>query len=329
MVIYKTIHGSRLYGLAGPTSDTDYKGIFIQDQKDFYSRSKLDYYEINKDEVYYELGKALDLLSVSNPILIEMMFSPAPIFNFVPGLTEMLTKRKDEILNNNAVLAFAHFGMTQINKAKGANKKLNWKEIQFTRKTPLDFVQVIIDGRIIPFEEAQRKFGVNPNNLSLAKGNGKDLYIAYWHDNPGGFVREESNELRLSSVPKDTPIFAVLLFNRDAYSIHCREFREYTQWLDNRNEERYKVNRGHDQMVDFKNLMHAYRLILAAEEIKKGTYTVQVKNRDFLLKIKAGEINLFELIAMATEKFENLQVERQPYIDFKDFEIEVRKKFYV
>lgn len=329
MVIFKTIHGSRLYDLAGPTSDTDYKGIFIQSQVDFYSRSKLDYYELNKDEVYYELGKALDLLSVSNPILIEMMFAPAPIFNNVPGLTEMLTKRKDEILNNNAVLAFAHFGMTQINKAQGANKKLNWKEGQITRKTPLDFVQVVLNGRIIPFEDAHQEFGVNPFNLSLAKGNGKDLYIAYWHDNPGGFVREESNELRLSSVPKGTPSFAVLLFNRDAYSVHCKEFREYTQWLKNRNEDRYKVNKGHNQMVDSKNLMHAYRLILAAEEIKNGTYTVQVKDRDFLLKIKAGEVNLFELIELATKKFEDLQVEKQPPVDFRNFEIEVRDRFYV
>ena len=56
-------------------------------------------------------------------------------------------------------------------------------------------------------------------------------------------------------------------FNKDAYSIYCREYREYWEWVGERNEERYRNTLSHGQHYDAKNMMHTFRLLSMAEEI--------------------------------------------------------------
>ena len=66
-LVSEVVSGSQSYSLDKPTSDWDYKRVFIVPQDRFYG---LDYPEQLQDEtnevVYYELGKLFRLLGKSN-----------------------------------------------------------------------------------------------------------------------------------------------------------------------------------------------------------------------------------------------------------------------
>lgn len=119
----------------------------------------------------------------------------------------------------------------------------------------------------------------------------------------GGIVHpddiEKSNEVRLSSIPKgEKPIF-MMQYNKDAYTCHCREYKEYQEWVEKRNQKRYSkaVEAGYNQ----KNMCHCVRLLTMAKEISegKGFNLWRTDDRDFLMAIKNGEYTYEYLIDYA------------------------------
>ena len=76
-LLLDVISGSRAYGLATETSDTDYKGVFLMPQNDYYGLKEINQVTSEKnDEVYYELGRFFELLLKNNPNVLEVLFSP-------------------------------------------------------------------------------------------------------------------------------------------------------------------------------------------------------------------------------------------------------------
>jgi len=107
----------------------------------------------------------------------------------------------------------------------------------------------------------------------------------------------ESNALRLSSIPKgETPICNIV-YNKDGYSQHCKEYKEYEDWLANKNEARWVDVKSHGQKIDGKNMMHSKRLMSMAREIAEGKgINVRRDDAEYLISIRRGEIDLQTLI---------------------------------
>ena len=126
-----------------------------------------------------------------------------------------------------------------------------------------------------------------------------------------GIIGESGNEPRLSEIEKYmiSQWFGILYFNREAYSVHCREYKEYQKWLKERNEDRVAVNEKHGQQFDSKNIMHLVRLINEAEDIaiNKNIIVDRSFERDYLLSIKQGKVDLKDLINQYEEKSNNLK----------------------
>jgi predicted nucleotidyltransferase len=68
LLLFESISGSKAYGLDSAASDTDIRGVFVLDQEEYYG---LHYVEqisnASNDEVYYELGRFVELLARNNP----------------------------------------------------------------------------------------------------------------------------------------------------------------------------------------------------------------------------------------------------------------------
>ncbi len=107
----------------------------------------------------------------------------------------------------------------------------------------------------------------------------------------------ESNALRLSSIPKgETPICNIV-YNKDGYSEHCKDYKSYEEWLENRNESRWVDVKSHGQKIDGKNMMHSKRLMSMAREIAEGKgINVRRDDAQYLISIRRGEIDLQTLI---------------------------------
>jgi hypothetical protein len=114
--------------------------------------------------------------------------------------------------------------------------------------------------------------------------------------------------VQLSAVPKGEEPAAYLSFNRNGYSSYCRVFREYWEWVEKRNKERYANTVQHGKNYDAKNMLHVFRLLQMAEGIAlTGTLQVRRPNREFLLQIRRGEFEYAELVAEAEQLVERVE----------------------
>ena len=106
-----------------------------------------------------------------------------------------------------------------------------------------------------------------------------------------------SNQLRLSSIPKGEKSICTIVYNKDGYSEHCKDFREYEEWLEKRNLQRWVDVKSHGQQIDGKNMMHCRRLVDMAREIAEGKgILVRRDNAQELISIRRGELDLQTLI---------------------------------
>lgn len=304
LILFEVISGSRAFGLATETSDTDIKGVFYLPKEKFYGLEYIPQISnASNDIVYYELGRFVELLLKNNPNILEVLASSSECILYQHPIMQQLTL--DLFLSKQTEQTFAHYAISQIKKAKGLNKKIN-NPVEVKRKTVLDFCYIIQGQHTYPMTNWLTKNGLQQQCCGLVNiPHGKDLY-ALFYDELGscgyhGIIQhEDSTELCLSSVKIDTPVMAYLSFNRDGFSSHCRDYKAYWQWVANRNQQRYKNNieRGND--FDAKNMMHTIRLLQVAYEIMtKGTITNKRPNRDELLAIKQGKLSYDEIMQLA------------------------------
>ena len=117
----------------------------------------------------------------------------------------------------------------------------------------------------------------------------------------------ESNALRLSSIPKgETPICNIV-YNKDGYSEHCKDFKSYEEWLENKNDARWVDVKSHGQKIDGKNMMHCKRLMEMAKEIGEGKgIIVRRPNAVELISIRKGEVDLQTLIDSVEEEIKEV-----------------------
>jgi hypothetical protein len=130
---------------------------------------------------------------------------------------------------------------------------------------------------------------------------------------------------------------AMLYFNRDAYSVYCKKYKEYWEWVEKRNEQRYKTTISHGKNYDSKNMMHVFRLLLMAKEIATDKkVNVFRDDREFLLDIKQGKFEYDELVQKAeelknglAELYKQSDLPNEPEIDqINKLLISMREKVY-
>jgi hypothetical protein len=136
------------------------------------------------------------------------------------------------------------------------------------------------------------------------------MYALYHHSQSdrrfsGIFSGDDADEVSLSSVPEGIQPKCILYFNKDGYSVYCKEYRQYWDWVELRNEERYENTVSHGKNYDAKNMMHVFRLLNMAEEIARyKKVNVRRPEREYLLKIRAGEFSYEDLLKQAEEKIQ-------------------------
>ena len=311
-ILFKAIVGSQAYGTATEHSDIDYKGVYAQSIKELIGFGYKEQIEISKDECYFELRRFLQLLQSANPTMLELLYMPQHCIVEKHPAFDILIAQRDKFLTKKCLHSFGGYAIAQIKKASGLQKKMNWEREKIIRKTPFDFCYVYQDGKTILLENYLSENNLQKENCGLvALAHFKDCYALYY-DYAGnlkykGIIAENSNEVKLSSVPKGEQAVCVMNFNKEAYSNHCKQYNEYQTWLENRNTQRYVDIQNHQQQIDGKNLLHCRRLLdMAIEIATEGTLKVHRANAAELLKIRRGEINLAEFIEKAEKEIVQL-----------------------
>lgn len=341
LIIFESISGSKAYDLDLPTSDTDIKGIFVLSKKDFYG---LNYVEQisneSNDVVFYDLKRFIELLIKNNPNLLDLLAAPEDCILYKDPVMDLI--RPEMFLSKLCRTTFAEYAIAQIRKAKGLKKKIS-NPVSKERKTILDFCYVVKDQGTVSLKEWLAEKGYRQEHCGLVKiPHMNEIYGLYCDPTgalkfKGIMAKENSNEVALSSVPKGMPKEGILSFNRNGYSVYCKEYREYWEWVDKRNEERYENTISHGKNYDAKNIMHVFRLLdMAAEIALYKKVIVRRPNRDYLLSIRRGDFMYEDLVKQAEEKIEQVKelYERSDLPEIPDKEkaeellVKIREEFY-
>ena len=334
--LYLVIRGSHAYGTNIETSDTDYSGIFIQSEDDILGNKYVEQINDDKnDTVIYEIRRFLELLGTNNPTVLELLNTPEDCVLYKDPIFDLILNDREKFITKICAKSLGGYAKQQISKAKGQNKKQNWEKDKVNRKEVLDFVYVIEGEKSIPWkvwnnDRYEEKF-IGVVNVP----NARDIYAVYFDKDAfcmfsesvsestrrtlinvrkeselsmgfgyKGLVKTgegvnsaESNQLRLSSIPKGENPICVVTYNKDGYTQHCNDYKSYQTWLEQRNEARWVDVQSHGQKIDGKNMMHCMRLIQMSREIAEGKgIVVRRPNAKELISIRKGEIDLQTLI---------------------------------
>jgi predicted nucleotidyltransferase len=346
LILFETIVGSQAYGTQTPTSDIDKKFVYILPQDYILGTGYVEQLNVTKDYVGWEIKRFLELMASNNPTVLELLNSPEDCIVSKHPLFDLIIEHKHEFITKVCKDSFGGYARQQIKKAKGLDKKQNWEKDKVTRKEVLDFVYVIEGEKSIPWKVWNSEQGFEEKFCGVVNvPNARDVYAVYYDGvarnmfsenipesernlliklkkelgQPMGFgykglvkVGEgtnaaESNQLRLSSIPKGEIPICNIIYNKDGYTMHCKDYKEYQEWLENRNEARYVETQEHGQKIDGKNMMHCMRLIRMAQEIGRGDgIIVRRPDAQELLSIRRGEVDLEKLITMADEAIEQM-----------------------
>jgi hypothetical protein len=342
LIIFEGIVGSQAYGIATPASDVDKKGVFILPLDKLLG---FDYVEQVTDEkndiVFYEVARFLQLLQNNNPTILELLNLPEDCVLHKDPIFEMILENRDKFITKNCKNSFGGYAIEQIKKARGLNKKIV-KQFEKERKTPLDFCYVPYEqGSMLVTEYLEMK-GMKQEHCGLvaiphmrytygvhyhrqADLIEKGVPVPLTHPHFKGIIQDErSNDVSLSDVPRGSMPEFTMQFNKDGYSIYCKEYREYWDWVEKRNPHRFSDNMLHGKGYDGKNLAHCHRLLDMAIEIAEGKgINVRRENREELLAIRRGEMEYDDLLASAEEKIRKMD----EVYDKSDLPVKVDRDF--
>ena len=339
LLVFEAISGSKAYGLDTVKSDTDIRGVFVLPKNRFYG---LDYTEqvnnATNDIVYYELKRFMELLSKNNPTILEMLNTPVDCVLQKHAIMDLL--KPELFLSKLCEKTFANYAYTQIKKAYGLEKKI-LNPVDEERKSVLDFCLVYEGKDAIPLKKYIEANKMDQKKMGLtALTHVRDCYNMFYSERlqySGVMRKEESNEVCLSSIPKGEKSIAMLYFNKDGYSVYCKKYKEYWDWVNKRNDERYKTTLAHGKNYDSKNMMHVFRLLLMAKEIAtEEQINVRRKDRDFLLSVKEGKFEYDELLQKSESLkdelsilYQNSNLQTEPDIDVIDaLLVKMREMYY-
>ena len=314
LIIFKAICGSQSHGTATEKSDVDYRGVFmlpIDNILDFGYIPQVSTPDNN--ETYYELQRFLELLEVNNPNILELLSSPEDCIVIKDPIFDMILDNKNKFLSKLIAETFGGYAATQIKKARGLNKKI-FKPVDKKRKSVLDFCYVPYEQGSIPIKEYCEICSIDHNICGLVAINHMrytyNVFVPEENNFYKGIVKNEetSNDIQLSSIPKGKKPRFIMQFNKDGYSSHCNDYREYWEWVEKRNQSRFSDNMLHEGGYDGKNIATCHRLLDMALEIgeNKGI-NVRRNNREELLSIRRGEYNLKDLLNGVDEKLEKIK----------------------
>lgn len=306
-IIFEAVAGSYAYGTNTVASDEDIRGIFClpREVRLGWFETPAELADEKQDIKYFELRKFFDLAAVCNPNIIELLWLPQDCLRICTAPMLLLLKHRSRFLSRRAADTFAGYAVAQVKKARGQNKMVNnpqpatppAKE-EFCWFVPLD-VSADRPCRPVPLQQA----GIDLAACHVAAlEHATHLYRLYEYG-PGARGVFRNGMLVCESIPltdEQSRFRGLLIFNEMAFERALRDWRQYWEWREHRNPERWRTQENGDLDYDPKNMMHCIRLLLSGLHVlEQGEPLVRFTGADldWLCQIRAGRYAYAEVIA--------------------------------
>ena len=130
-LVYSVVVGSRAYGLSGPDSDTDRRGVFLAPADAFW---RLDPPPTHRDgprpeEFHWELARCLSLGLSANPTVLEVLWSP--LVETVTPVGQRLLDARGALLSRRVADTYGRYAdaqMTKLASVMARGQPIRWKQ---------------------------------------------------------------------------------------------------------------------------------------------------------------------------------------------------------
>ncbi len=294
-IVYITMYGSKLFGTDNPSSDTDYKGIFIPSKIDVLLKRDIEHYNYNtnthskneKEDVdlqLYSVYKFFNLLKKGETGALDLLFS---LFR---EDTQMYNDKTftSIIMENYSKLYNRHLH-SFVGYCVGQSKMYNIKGQRFNELH--NFVELF---------------------TSIAVENSEVKLERYFKDIETIFASETYKYVKFikASISRGNQAYkegryVELLGKRFAGSVSVGYFSEQITQMEAQFGNR---SRSSAKGVDFKALSHAVRVINEVEELLDDRFiTFPLKNRVYITSIKEGNETLESVMDYLDVKLDEVQ----------------------
>jgi len=143
-VVYRCQVGSHAFGLAGPASDDDLRGVYLPPARLHWSLFKLpeqlEFADAGRDEVYWELEKFLKLALKANPNVLETLWTPLVLDadEVGRGLREM----RSAFLSRHLYKTYSGYVLSQFRRMANAHAKTG----RYKAKHAMHLVRLLYSG---------------------------------------------------------------------------------------------------------------------------------------------------------------------------------------
>lgn len=298
-LLVKHYAGSLAYGTNLPTSDVDFRGIFVADPINI----RTPFYPIKQaedaseeDTTIYELSNFMKLALDCNPNVVETLWvDDSSIVVSSPGY-QLLRQHAGQLLSSKIAFTTSGYALSQLKRIKGHNKWINNPQPE-QRPQQVDFISLVhnFDGT--------KKFKVDlreyQTGYRLVPYSG-DTYGLYREDGYSPFNPENGNlntDYEGDTHQLGVPLF-IIKFNRAVYVSAKETWDNYWTWKKNRNASRSALEEQYG--YDTKHAMHLVRLLrMGAEVLETGVLLVKRPDAQELLDIRAGKWTYDEVVEYA------------------------------
>ncbi len=301
--------GSHAYGTNLPTSDEDFRGVFIPSEDYYIGLLKVEQEISNidgKDVVIYELKKYIQLAADCNPNILELLFCAQDDVLWETKEGKILRDNREKFLSKKARHTFSGYAMSQLKRIESHRRWLlnppTHKPLRSEYGLPdkptlnnsqlgaaLSLMQKKVDSwdmDLEPLSEAAKiefgnKLAEILAEMSLSTKNEKTLAAG-------------------KSIGFDDDFLEVIK-QEQRYQSALNEWKQYENWKESRNRTRSELELRHG--YDVKHGMHLVRLMRMCREILElGEVMVRRPDAKELLEIRNGAWPYDKLISWAKEQ---------------------------
>jgi len=299
-LLCKHYAGSHAYGTSLPTSDVDFRGIFVADPVNI----RTPFYRIEEvsdtseeDTKFYELAQFMKLVVDGNPNIVETLFVDEKDVVFSTPAYELLRANAHKLLSSKIAFTYSGYALSQLKRIKGHNKWINNPQ-PVEAPQQVDFVTLVHNFTgAKTFKVLLRDYDTN-HRLVPFSGDTFGVYAVEGYS-PFDKIGKLNLDYEGDSHDLGTPLF-IMKFNRNVYEAAKDMHTNYWTWKKNRNEKRSALEEQHG--YDTKHAMHLVRLLrTGAEALQTGTILVRRPDAEELLAIRNGAWTYDELIKYAED----------------------------
>jgi len=158
-VIFRCVVGSRAYGLDGPASDTDRRGIYLPPADLHWSLYGVPEQLENADsqECYWEIQKFLDLALKANPNVLECLWTP--LVEHTTPLADELLRMREAFLSKLVYQTYNGYVLGQFKKLEQdlrARGEVRWKHVMHLVRLLLSGIALLRDSIVVVRVEEHR-----------------------------------------------------------------------------------------------------------------------------------------------------------------------------